>query len=108
MERVFFKMKLKPGYEEQYDKNHAAVWPSVLEAIERSGVKAYSIFRDGLDLYAHVEAADFDRSMAALNAEPEHTRWAEKWAYMFEPAPNPTADREGAPVIPEVFRFEAK
>lgn len=107
MERAFFTMRLKPGMEEQYDRNHKAVWPSVLAAIERCGVRAYSIFREGLTLYFYIEAEDFQRSMTILNADAEHTRWNKTYAYMFESTANPTSGQGESKLVPEVFRLEA-
>ena len=108
MERAFFRMRLNPGMEDEYDANHRAVWPSVLDAIGQSGVHAYSIFRDGLDLFFYVEAEDFKRSMDNLNADPEHTRWNETYSYMFESIANPTTGEGEQSLIPEVFRFEVR
>ena len=107
MQRAFFRMKLNPGCEEHYDRNHRAVWPTVLEAIERCGVREYSIFRDGLELFFYIETENFLESMRILNSDPEHTRWGETYAFMFESTANPTTDASGAGLIPEVFRFEA-
>ncbi|MBL7699114.1 MAG: L-rhamnose mutarotase [Chitinophagaceae bacterium] len=46
MERVAFKMKLKPGFEEEYKKRHDELWPEMAELIKQSGVAQYSIFLD--------------------------------------------------------------
>jgi L-rhamnose mutarotase len=46
MERIAFKMQLKPGFEDEYRRRHAEVWPGILELINRSGISDYSIFLD--------------------------------------------------------------
>ena len=43
MKRSAFKMFLKPGFEEEYEKRHNALWP---ELLKESGVSDYSIFWD--------------------------------------------------------------
>jgi len=44
--RVAFKMKLKPGQKEEYQKRHAAIWPELAALLRESGVSEYSIFYD--------------------------------------------------------------
>ena len=46
MKRVAFKMKLKPGFKEEYKKRHDEVWPGIVELITKSGISDYSIFLD--------------------------------------------------------------
>jgi len=46
MKRIAFKMKLKPGFKEEYIKRHKEVWPGIVELIKKSGVSDYSIFLD--------------------------------------------------------------
>ena len=46
MERVAFKMKLKPGFEVEYKRRHDALWPEMVSALKEAGVSDYSIFLD--------------------------------------------------------------
>lgn len=46
MERVAFKMKLKPGFEKEYQKRHDEIWPELAEELTNAGVSDYSIFLD--------------------------------------------------------------
>jgi len=46
MKRVAFKMKLKPGFKEEYKRRHSALWPEMKEIIKKTGVSDYSIFLD--------------------------------------------------------------
>jgi L-rhamnose mutarotase len=46
MESVAFKMKLKPGFEEEYKKRHDEIWPELSEELIKAGVSDYSIFLD--------------------------------------------------------------
>ena len=46
MKRVAFKMKLNPGFKEEYRRRHAAIWPEIVKLLEDSGVSDYSIFLD--------------------------------------------------------------
>ena len=44
--RVAFKMKLYPGFVEEYKKRHAQLWPELRNMLKESGVSEYSIFFD--------------------------------------------------------------
>jgi L-rhamnose mutarotase len=46
MKRYAFKMKLKPGFVEEYKKRHDEIWPELKALIKSSGVYDYSIFLD--------------------------------------------------------------
>jgi L-rhamnose mutarotase len=46
MERLAFKMKLKPGFKQEYIKRHNEVWPEIVDLIKKSGIGDYSIFLD--------------------------------------------------------------
>lgn len=46
MNRVAFKMFLKPGNEAEYQKRHDEIWPELKELFRRAGISDYSIFLD--------------------------------------------------------------
>ena len=46
MKREAFKMYLKPGYEAEYEKRHAAIWPELKALLSKNGVSDYSIYWD--------------------------------------------------------------
>ena len=46
MQRLAFKMKLKPGHKEVYQKRHNEIWPELKALLEEAGVSEYSIFLD--------------------------------------------------------------
>jgi len=46
MNSIAFKMKLKPGYEKEYQKRHDEIWPDLAEELTKAGVSDYSIFLD--------------------------------------------------------------
>lgn len=104
MQRFAFTMRVKPERVADYVECHKAVWPSVLDAIKRSGIKSYSIFMRGDELFFYLEADDVTAALHYLDEDPEHARWnREVTGDMFE-----TRLNVGAPEgLPEVFRFEA-
>lgn len=80
MRRVAFKMKLKPGFEKEYEKRHHEIWPELKEEISRAGITDYSIFLDKetLILFAVHKLAD-ENTADDIPHKEIVKKW---WAYM--------------------------
>lgn len=78
MKRNAFKMKLKPGYEEEYKKRHDEIWPELEEVLSEAGIRNYSIFLDEetLMLFAYQE---LEEDEADVSSNPVVQKW---WTYM--------------------------
>jgi len=46
MKKIAFKMKLKPGFKEEYRRRHNELWPEVVNLLKDNGISDYSIFFD--------------------------------------------------------------
>ena len=44
--RFGFKMKLLPGFKEEYRKRHSEIWPELVQLLKKEGIGNYSIFLD--------------------------------------------------------------
>ena len=44
--RFGFKMKMLPGFKEEYKKRHAEIWPELVRLLKAEGIGNYSIFLD--------------------------------------------------------------
>ena len=80
MTRVAFKMKLKPGFADEYQKRHDAIWPELLTLLKESGVHDYSIFLDeeSNTLFA-VQKIDGDSGSQDMGSLDVVKKW---WAFM--------------------------
>lgn len=60
MKEEAFKMKLKPGFAQEYKRRHDNIWPELKKAISQSGVYDYSIYLDeeSLTLFAVQKVKD--------------------------------------------------
>jgi L-rhamnose mutarotase len=45
-QRFGFKMKLHPGFKEEYKKRHNEIWPELIGLLKNEGIGNYSIFLD--------------------------------------------------------------
>jgi L-rhamnose mutarotase len=80
MQRIAFTMKLHAGFEAEYQRRHAAIWPELVDLLHGSGVSEYSIFleEDTLKLFGFLRI-DHASGLDALSANPVMQRW---WNYM--------------------------
>jgi len=89
MERVGFTMRLLPGQEAEYRRRHAAVWPEMLDALKAAGARDYSIFLNGIDLFAYLEVDDFARFREQMAAAEINDRWQAEMAELIDPLTDP-------------------
>jgi len=80
MKRIAFKMKLKPGFKQEYIKRHNELWQEIADLIKRSGVSDYSIFLDEeTNILFGVQKLSGDTSSQDLGAVDIQQKW---WEYM--------------------------
>ena len=105
--RVAAIVRLRPEHEVEYRRLHANVWPSVLAALRRVGVRNYSIFlHDGL-LFSYLEYTgdDWSAAQAEIAADPDTQRWWLLTDPMQEPLPTAAEGEWWAPTQ-EVFHLD--
>ncbi|MGC3946268.1 MAG: L-rhamnose mutarotase [Chryseolinea sp.] len=79
-QRLAFKMKLKPGFKEEYRKRHDAIWPELRELLAEAGVFEYSIFLDDeTDTLFAFQKLKSGGGSQLLGENPIVRRW---WKYM--------------------------
>lgn len=80
MKRFAFKMKLKPGFKEEYTRRHNSIWPELKTLLSESGIRDYTIFFDSETntLFA-VQKQEGEKSSQDLGKNPIVQKW---WAYM--------------------------
>jgi L-fuconate dehydratase len=98
---------LKPEQVETYERLHAQVWPEVLAMIQACNIRNYSIFRQGIQLFAYFEyvGADFAADMARMAADPTTRAWWTLTDPLQEPLPDRAPDEWWA-TMREVFHTD--
>lgn len=76
MKRHAYRMRVKPGCEGAYAEHHERVLPGLLEALKASGIRNYSIFMDGTDLFAYMECDDIDAAWESVRSHPANAEWS--------------------------------
>ena len=105
MEKIAFKMKLKPGHVAEYRARHDAIWPKLVDLLRVSGVRDYSIYLDeeSLTLFG-VLWRTADHRMDEL---PQTDVMQEWWAYMADlMETQPNGNEPVAIPLPRMFPME--
>jgi L-rhamnose mutarotase len=81
MKRYGSVIKVRPDAIDEYKKYHAAVWPEVLDMIQRCNIRNYSIYLKDDYLFGYFEyhGADYAADMATMAADRKTQEW---WAIM--------------------------
>lgn len=105
MQRVAFRLWVQPDKVEEYKRLHQEVWPDLLADMRAAGIRKYSIFADGPELFAYLECDDWTAVNAALAKSDANRRWQEFMrGYLATPV-NPDAP-ESLRLLDEVFRMD--
>lgn len=103
-QRICFLMRANPETLDEYKRQHAAVWPDMLDALRRTGWRNYSLFakEDGL-IVGYVETDDFEAALAAMQDEEVNARWQAEMAPLFEIQAAPDSAMQQ---LPEIFHLD--
>ncbi len=104
MKRLAFKMKLKPGFAEEYKKRHNAIWPELKKLLSDAGVRDYTIFLDEeTNFLFAVQKVVGDSGSQDLGKTEIVQKW---WKYMADIMDtNPDNSPISIP-MPEVFHMD--
>ena len=108
MQRFGRVLKLRTGAEAEYDRLHAAVWPEVLAAISRAGIRNYSIYRHHQWLFAHFELPEgttLEQVGQVIARDESCQRWERQMQTLQEPLPESCGESWWV-AMPEVFHWE--
>jgi L-rhamnose mutarotase len=101
-QRSAFVLHVRPDRIDEYVDAHREVWPEMRQALTDSGIRNYTIFRDGNRVFGYFEADDLEAAGAYLDAQPVCTRWQDAMAELLEER----VPDAGPPSLPEIFRMD--
>jgi len=102
MERYAWKARILPGMHAEYVRRHDEIWPEMLALLREAGLRNYSIWRTGDELFGYYECELGIEYAARVQREsPMVERWN---AYMRDVMVMEMDLRTGAqPLMEEVF-----
>ena len=75
MEKYAWKAKVVPGKIEEYERRHREIWSEMVEVLKAAGIRNYSIWNVGEDLFGYYEC-DSVAFASKVQSESEVVR---KW-----------------------------
>ncbi|MGD0981638.1 MAG: L-rhamnose mutarotase [Solirubrobacteraceae bacterium] len=101
-ERTAFRLRVRPGRIDEYVEAHENVWPEMLDALRAAGIRNYTIFRAGHDVFGYFEADDLAAAARYLAAQEISTRWQNAMAGLLEER----VPDGGPPPLEQIFRLD--
>jgi L-rhamnose mutarotase len=101
-QRSAFVLRVRADKIEEYVDAHANVWPEMLRALRDAGIRNYSIFRDGNQVFGYFESDDLEAAAAYLNSQEVNSRWQDAMAGLLEQR----VPDAGPPSLEEIFRLD--
>ena len=85
MQRVGFRLQVRPEMMDEYVRRHAEVWPDMLQALRETGWTNYTLFLDRSDgtLFGYFETPDLAAAKAGMAAREVNARWQAEMAPFF-------------------------
>lgn len=77
MQRIGRIGKLKPGASQEYIRLHREFPSHLRETLNQSGIKNFSIYIHGDELFSYLEVEDWDAALSQLEADPPTKEWSE-------------------------------
>jgi L-rhamnose mutarotase len=106
MQRVCFRLQVRPELREEYVARHAAVWPEMLEALNATGWHNYSLFLDDDGtLIGYFETPDLTAAVRGMGSRDVNARWQAEMAKYFEGLDDTPPD-QGFRVLERIFGLE--
>jgi L-rhamnose mutarotase len=107
MERVCFRLQVRPDRLDEYVERHRRVWPEMLDALADTGWHNYSLFLDERDgtLIGYFETDDLQAALDGMARTEVNERWQAEMSPFFEQLGDRRPD-EGFPRLREVFNLD--
>ena len=101
-QRNAFVLRVRPDKIDKYVAAHRGVWPELLEALRSAGIRNYTIFRNGNEMFGYFEADDVAAAELYLSQQEVCTRWQDAMSELLEER----VPDAGPPALEEIFRLD--
>ena len=105
LEKYAWKAVLKDGMKEEYVRRHNEIWPEMLEVLEVAGIKNYTIWNTGNELFGYYECEKgVDYAAAVQNESAVVAKWNEYMSDVMTMEADPVTGAQ--PLLEKVFSFK--
>ena len=103
MERYAWKAKVLPGMLAEYQKRHDAIWPELKKVLKAAGIRNYTIWNVGDDLFGYYECDNVAYAAKVQAESPVVDRWNEYMKDVMVMDRDPVTGAQ--PLLKQVFSF---
>jgi L-rhamnose mutarotase len=101
-QRSAFVLRVRPEKIDEYVEAHRNVWPEMLAALRDAGIRNYTIFRNGNEVFGYFESDDLSAAASYMEAHEVNARWQDTMADLLdERVPD-----AGPPALEQIFRLD--
>jgi len=103
-QRYAWKAVVLPGMLEEYVRRHDNIWPEMKEVLKKAGIRNYTIWNVGNELFGYYECDDIAEAARIQAESPVVDRWNEymKDVMLMEMDPETGAQ----PLMKQVFLMD--
>lgn len=77
MERYAWKAIVLDGMLDEYKKRHDNIWPEMLEVLKKAGIRNYTIWNVGNELFGYYECDSVEEAAKVQAESPVVDKWNE-------------------------------
>ena len=104
MERYAWKATVKEGMLEEYVRRHNEIWPELTEVLRQAGIRTYTIWNCGSELFGYYECEKGVEYAAKVQAESDVVKkWDEYMKDILIMEKDPVTGAQ--PLLTQVFSF---
>ena len=105
MEKYAWKAMIIEGKLSEYQRRHNEIWPEMLEVLEAAGIRNYTIWNTGNELFGYYECEKGAEYAAAVqNESPVVAKWNEYMSDVMIMEADPVTGAQ--PLLEKVFSFK--
>ncbi len=102
--RVALHTRVRADRIEEYERAHHAVPAQLTSAIRAAGIKSWTIWRSGTDLFHLIDCTDYAAALGYLNSHPANVAWQAHMAELLETGHDYSAGGNNA-ALPVVWQL---
>ena len=106
MERYAWRARLLPGKKEEYIRRHDEIWPEMKAVLREAGIRNYTIWREGDDLFGYYECESVREAGRVQDESPVVARWNDYMKDVMVMERDPVTGAQ--PLLSQVFLFDGE
>ena len=103
-QRYAWKAVVLPGMLEEYIRRHDNIWPEMKEVLKNAGIRNYTIWNVGNELFGYYECDDVEFAARVQAESPVVDRWNEYMKDVMLMEMDPVTGAQ--PLMEQVFLFD--